>query len=339
MNRIAKALFRTWCGPVAAWLAASTASAQDFAIDPIRFASFPGTSTDGNFAVSGVLTKAGGGPLSSGTFSVTGEFVGLVTAVRPLAPATTIFDNTGGGFNGQESATPTTWLANKFCLGPQSYTLDSVALSLFSRDPGTPTVVRLQIYADDPVTGKPSVSTGLMMNLSGWTNPITFTVVASTTERLITWKPATPFILSANRCYWAVLSVDNGEVLQAASSTMPTGAAASFGRASSTDAGATWGGASFDNTSNRKMLIRGTAGPAPQPFAITAINLSGDELRLSFPGSSGQSYVIESRTEMTAGEWATVPSSSQVGTGGTLEVSAQLPAGQPQQFYRVRQLP
>lgn len=310
-----------------------------YALEPLRFATFTGTSTDGNFAVSGAFTKVEGGLMSGGTFSVTGEFVSLITAIPPLAPATTIFDNIGGSSNGQEFATPTTWLANRFCLGPQSYTLDSVALSLFSRDPSTPTVVRLQIYSDDPVTGKPSASTGLMMNLSGWTNPITFSVVASTTERLIMWKPATPFILLANRCYWAVLSVDNGEVLQAASSTMPTGAAASFGRASSTDAGATWGGAGFDNTSNRKMLIRGAAVTTAQALAITAINLSGDELRFSFPGSSGRSYVLESRAEVAAGEWGIVPGSTQIGTGAALEVVLPLPAAQPQKFYRIRQLP
>ena len=81
-------------------------------------------------------------------------------AAPPVATTTTIFDSSGGGNYGFEYATAKNWLANKFCLGPQSYTLDSVALSLTSRDLNNPVAVRLQIYADDPLTGKPGTVAG-----------------------------------------------------------------------------------------------------------------------------------------------------------------------------------
>jgi hypothetical protein len=52
---------------------------------------------------------------------------------------------------------------------------------------------------------------------------------------------------------------------------MPTGAAGAYGRSTSLDAGATWGPA--DNTSNRKMLIRGIVVPPPSELRITDISI------------------------------------------------------------------
>ncbi len=275
-----KTFVQKFFGLTGFFLLATAASAQDFAIDQFNFVSGTGTSSGGVFAVSGTITQPNADLMSGGAFSLTGEFLSLRAAVLPVVPpvgvATNIFDNTGGSDNGGIGATATTWLAGKFCLGSQPYGLDSVSLLLSNG--GFPAqganTVRLQIYANDP-GGKPSVSTGLIMNLADLTNPITIST------RLVKWTPATPFSLSANTCYWAVLSVESGVILgQIVSFTMPTGVAGAFGGTSSRDAGATWG--TPDKFSNFKMLIQGIALGTPSPTPELAADGS-----TAIPGGTG----------------------------------------------------
>jgi hypothetical protein len=118
---------------------------------------------------------------------------------------------------------------------------------------------------------------------------------------------------------------------------MPTGAAGTLGRATSGNAGATWGVP--DNGYNYKMFIRGTAAAMPPALVVSAVSLSGTELRFRFPAGAGQSYVIESRDGLAAGAWAEVPGTRQTSAGAALEVSLPIRQSQPQQFYRVKQLP
>ena len=111
-------------------------------------------------------------PATGGSFSLKGGFWSLFDVPAPRVPIT-IFDNTNGILNGVSLVTTTTWLASKFCLGSKPYQLDSVAMLL-----GVPgfdvctSTVRLQIFSNDPASGKPSASTGVIMNLSGMTNPV-----------------------------------------------------------------------------------------------------------------------------------------------------------------------
>jgi hypothetical protein len=229
-----------------------------------------------------------------------------VTLTPKVSEPSTIFDNTGASFNGTEFTSSKNWLADKFCLGPQAYTLDSVAFLLNTESPANPPVVRLQIYANDPATGKPSTNTGLIMNLSGETNPIHFTVVGGTYQRLVTWTPDTPFVLAPDTCYWAVLSTDSGSVLTTATFGKPTGDAATFGRASSIDAGLSW--SYVDNFSNRKMLIKGT--PVADPSLSIFDNTGGSSLGFLSITSTGwlaakfcvgiQPYQLDSLTMILA---------------------------------------
>lgn len=198
----------------------------------------------------------------------------------PVAPIT-LFDNIGGSVNGGSEVTATTWLASKFGLASQSYQLDSVSLLLNSQDfsgaAGPPCAVELQIYADDPVTGRPSASTGLVMNLFGRTNPITLL----RGQELVKWVPATPFTLEANTVYWAVLSAEDGKRMgQIASFTQPTGAAGIFGASSSVNAGASWGTLSTGH--NQKMLVLGI--PIPEE-PLDAEQAAGTQTAI--PGGTG----------------------------------------------------
>jgi hypothetical protein len=219
-----------------------------------------------------------------------------------------IFDNTFGSDNGGGGVTESAWLAGKFCLGSQGYSLDSVGVLLDSQDfsgaAEPPASVRLQIYYSDPAhTNKPGVSTGAMMDLVGRTNPITLL----NGYEVVMWTPRAPASLLPNTCYWAVLSGDTvGRMGAIGTFTKPAGVAGSYGISRSVDAGANWGGA--DESSNFKMIIRGTpASPAaslpetaadnstPIPGGTggftslpTAPSLSGDTLAFFGAGTGGQ---------------------------------------------------
>lgn len=317
-------------------LLATAALAQSYSIDWHTIDGGGGTSTGGEYSLSATIAQTDAGTMSGGGYTLDGGFWSMDATVTP---AETIFDNTSGSDNGYETATTTTWLANKFCLGPKTYQLDSVTLLLVSGDNnGEPRIrnVRLQIYSNDPVTGKPSASTGVIMNLSGATNPIA--LPPSFIQAPITWTPATPFTLSADTCYWAVLSLDSGaSVGLTASVTMPTGVAGVFGRASSSDAGVTW--PTPDNGSNRKMLIKGTVLPVPPALVITAAEKIGNDLRLSFTSVAGQNYAIQSRADLASGPWIPLPGAPISGTGGIMQTTLTNALLAPQQFYRVQQLP
>ncbi|HEV8544123.1 MAG TPA: choice-of-anchor R domain-containing protein, partial [Verrucomicrobiae bacterium] len=199
----------------------------------------------------------------SGAYYNDGYADNLSLVLRHENASLPIFDNSGGGDNGGIGFTETSWLASRFCLGAQAFDLDSLSMLLSNGSStgqtGDPSTVRLQIFANDPVSGKPSVNTGVIMNLSGLTNPITIST------RLVKWTPATPFRLSPNTCYWAVLSREGGGAIGLiASFSTPTGAAAALGKAQSNDAGVTWG---IDPSFNFKMRIEGTPVPTPLPTA------------------------------------------------------------------------
>lgn len=69
------------------------------------------------------------------------------------------------------------------------------------------------------------------------------------------WRPATPLLLEARRCYWVVLSTESGEVLQWISTTQPVGEAAVLGRSYTQNAGVTW---STSDPYTYPMIIRAT---------------------------------------------------------------------------------
>ena len=77
----------------------------------------------------------------------------------------------------------------------------------------------------------------------------------------------------------------------------------------------------------------------PEPESVIAgASVSGDEQRFTFIAIAGRSDVIESRPELTDGEWTMVPSTTTAGDGGTQQVSIPIPTTPTRQFYRIRQL-
>lgn len=238
------------------------ASKQDYAMDWHSIGP-AAQSAGGDFSLFASIGQPGAGQSSGGDYTLD---AGMEEAPGEIVPGgVVIFDNSAGSSNGYEDATTVKWLAQKFCVGSHAYSLDWISLFLVSADINGPRQrsVRLQIYSNDPITGRPSVNIGPSMSLSGATNPISLPL--NFTEAPVTWIPDSSLILAANQCYWAVLSTENGIVGMPATFTKATGDAAAFGRAVSEDAGATW--AAPDNASSRKMLIRGT--PVQPPVQDT----------------------------------------------------------------------
>jgi len=74
-----------------ALLAGESLRAQNYSIDWYTIAGGGGTSSGGNFAVSGTIGQPAAGTMSGGNFSLTGGFWSLISAVQsPGAPYLTI---------------------------------------------------------------------------------------------------------------------------------------------------------------------------------------------------------------------------------------------------------
>lgn len=183
-------------------------------------------------------------------------------AFGPEPPATTtftanLFDNTSGTDNGGFGVSEVGWLAGRFCVGSQAYSLDSVGVLLNSQNfagaPGPPASVQLRIYFDDPMHRRPLANTGVGMNLVGKANP--FSLVNG--QEIVSWTPTTPLNLVPNTCYWVVLSREGGGDIGAkASFTKPIGVAGGYGASRSSDAGAHWGAS--DDSFDFMMKLGGT---------------------------------------------------------------------------------
>jgi uncharacterized repeat protein (TIGR01451 family) len=68
---------------------------------------------------------------------------------------------------------------------------------------------------------------------------------------------------------------------------------------------------------------------------ITSVDQVGADLRLTFETSLGKSYVVQTESDLTEGQWVDVPGSNSTGTGHILPVTISHPFTQPHQFYRV----
>jgi hypothetical protein len=71
---------------------------------------------------------------------------------------------------------------------------------------------------------------------------------------------------------------------------------------------------------------------------ITAVAKVGEDLRLSFTSMSGTNYELQSRTNLDSGLWTSI-SGSLPGNGAIVQATATNAFGQPQQFYRIHQVP
>lgn len=72
---------------------------------------------------------------------------------------------------------------------------------------------------------------------------------------------------------------------------------------------------------------------------LDAVRISGGELRIRFPATSGRSYTLESRASIESGNWVDVPLPAIDNGDGTRDLILPDVLSSPQQFYRVKEQP
>ena len=311
---------------LSACLVAATGHAQTYSLDPHIIAGGGGTSAGGGSELSGTIGQPlVGVSIADGALSLQS---GFWPSFAPSVASITIFDNLSGEANSVQYATSDSWLAGKLCIRTQAYSLESVTLQLDTRQPAERPSVRLRLYSHDPVGDRPAADTGLVLNLAGTTNPIVWRFVPSTYAQMVKWVPETPFILEADRCYWVVLSAEDGEVLRWISTTLPSGPAGTYGRTSSPDAGGTW--AQADNTTNYRMLVKATAASdsAAPPLAAERNETA---VRILWPRPA-TGFVLD-RSSTVTGMWSQVAFPY---TTNATDISITVSAPIGNQFYRLR---
>ena len=82
-----------------------------------------------------------------------------------------------------------------------------------------------------------------------------------------------------------------------------------------------------------------SAVPLAPEFRITDVERLGDDLRLSFNSVIGKDYAVQSRVDLSSGDWETLPGTTNSGTGGTVQATVTNALLAPQQFYRIQQWP
>ena len=87
-DNLMKALSFSLLAALALALSATTASAQNYSIDWYKIAGGGGTSSNGQFSVSGTIGQHdAGGPMTGGNFSLTGGFWSLLSVVQSVGSA------------------------------------------------------------------------------------------------------------------------------------------------------------------------------------------------------------------------------------------------------------
>jgi hypothetical protein len=71
---------------------------------------------------------------------------------------------------------------------------------------------------------------------------------------------------------------------------------------------------------------------------ITSVEKLGGDLRLSFTSMSGKNYEVQSRGDLGLGTWAPIAGTIP-GNGGIAQATVTNAFTEPQEFYRIQQLP
>ncbi len=82
------------------------------------------------------------------------------------------------------------------------------------------------------------------------------------------------------------------------------------------------------------ILAPGTA----NALRITAVEKFGNDLRLSYTSLAGTNCAVQSRAGLSAGAWATLPGTTNSGTGSIRQKILTNAFTAPQQFCRIQQV-
>ena len=98
------------------------------------------------------------------------------------------------------------------------------------------------------------------------------------------------------------------------------------------------GSESITESVRNAFLVADVIAPAFE-FRITGMERDGNDLRLRFTSLAGRNYAIQSSANLSSGPWMTLPGTTTSGTGSIVQTTLTNALTQPQQFYRVLQLP
>jgi hypothetical protein len=304
-------------------------------MDSFAWESLSGTSTDERFSLSARIGAVSPITLRDARYELTAELsaTGASDGTSDEDPVL-LFDSTLGSVNGFGIVYGSSWIATRFCVPATDVSLAEISLKLSSREPGTPVEVHLELRTENPVTRGPGKAVGGRWELFGDANPIRFTAVGGTLDRVLTWVPSGVPVLAPGACHWVVFGVGVGEVLAPVTLTAPNGLLAALGRTASLDAGTTW--QTFDSTSSLRMQIRGGV---VKPLRLSLRLGIGDRWEVVFEGIKGRSYELDTRSQLEAGSWLPLPE-TRLTVHGSPTAVVPLPTSVAQRaFFRLREIP
>jgi len=94
---------------------------------------------------------------------------------------------------------------------------------------------------------------------------------------------------------------------------------------------------SFD--SSRLNAVISTKSVENLDLRILALARTGNDLLLSYNSFAGRNFALQSRGDLKAGTWTSLPGKTNTGDGGMVQVVLSNALVLPQQFYRVQMLP
>ncbi|MEI6782316.1 MAG: DUF642 domain-containing protein [Verrucomicrobiota bacterium] len=317
----------------------ATASAQTPALDRYTINGGGGTSSNGAVALTGTIGQPYAGVLNSGTSTISSGIWGSLATDPPTDPQELIvngsFENVGGTFvlgpaapgpNGVMllpvgSTTIPGWTVVNAALLWGNIDLNGTVLPGGAGTPFGHFYVDLTGWLDTPPfagvaqtiatspnqTYQLSFALGTVENDYRWRGPVSVTVSAGSTSNVFTYTP------SGTDWQWRTFTWS----FTAGSASTPitlTGASAAANLIA------------LDNVSVS----------AAAALIISAPRIVGQALSFSIPANLASSYVIESRAQLTTGQWAPAAGTTTVPNGTMIQVTVPIPAAQPQQLYRVK---
>ncbi len=313
--------------------------AQSYSVDSYTVAGGGGTSSAGTIGLTGTIGQPYAGVMNAGTSAVSSGFWGCLATDPPTDPQELIvngsFENVGGTFVlGPAFPGPN----GVMLLPPGSTTIPgwtvlNAALlwgnidgngSVLPSGAGTPfghfyvdltglldtlpfAGVTQTITTTPNQTYQLSFALGTVENDYRWRGPVSVTVSAGSTSNVFTYTP------SGTDWQWRTFNWSFTAVSASTPITLTgTSAAANL--------------IALDNVSVS----------AAAALLISPPRIIGQALTFSIPANLASSYVIESRAQLTTGQWAPAAGTTSTTTGTIIQVTVPMPVDQPQQLYRVK---
>lgn len=315
---------------VGASLVVSVASAQSYAIDWHAIGA-GGTSTGGVYSVSATIGEVAAGQMSGGNYTMDS---GFWVAAAPELIVNGSFENTGN-----------TFVADVYGL----MSLPAASTNI----PGWTTTTAELAWVNNMNTFGAATPFGAQsLELTGYHDGPPYAGVTQTTSTTPGQNYRLTLSLGSNADY-------PGAGGQKSVSVCASSVCTNLTFIPTNTSGNQWGLVAFNFTANSTSTVVTITGLVASgiylgldnvsvmpdfatpvsPPRIIAVEKLGSDLRLSFTSATGKNYAIQSRATVESGEWTTLVGTTNAGTGGMVQTTVTNALTQPQQCYRVWQLP